>query len=288
MADRFPTAPPEAAAAPAGSLAEFVRRHDPDRFLCALFAPAERRGALFALVAYNHELARAREAARNPMAALMRLQWWRDTVEEAAAGEPPRRHEVAEPLARAVRDGRLDPADLLALADAREAEAEEEDAIPTVSAFGAYLRGTSGALAVAAGRLLGAPPEALPGLQKRGTAYGAAGVLRAVPSLARQGRCLLPADALAAHGLTAYAVVRDPTTPALKGVAADLLAAEETRPPSPERLPAPWIAAALPAVLARRDARRLLARGIPSAENRPWRTTGDRMAMVAAALRHRA
>ncbi len=100
MADRFPTAPREAAVAPAGSLAEFVRRHDPDRFLCSLFAPRERRDALFALVAFNPELARAREAARNPMVALMRLQWWRDAVEEAAARKPPRRHEVAEPLAQ--------------------------------------------------------------------------------------------------------------------------------------------------------------------------------------------
>jgi phytoene synthase len=283
MADRFPAAPPEAGP-PAASLAEFVRRHDPDRFLCALFAPSELREALFALVAYNHELARAREAARTPMVALMRLQWWRDAVEEAVAGEPPRRHEVAEPLSQAIRDARLDPADLLALADAREAEAEEEDAIPTVSAFLAYLRGTAGLLAVAAGRLLGAPPGALPGLQRRGTAYGAAGVLRAVPALARQGRCLLPADALAAHGLTAAAVVRGPTAPALKGVAADLLALEETRPPPPERVPATWIAAALPAVLARRDAGRLLARGVAAD---PARTAGDKLAVTLAALRGR-
>lgn len=286
MADSFPTAPPEAAA-PAGSLAEFVRRHDPDRFLCALWAPAARREALFALLAYNHELARAREAARNPMVALMRLQWWRDAVEGAAAGEQGRRHEVAEPLAAAIRGGLLDAAELLALADAREIEAEdgEEAAVPTVSAFVAYLRGTAGAVAVGAGRLLGAPPDALPGLQRRGVSYGAAGVLRAVPALARQNRCLLPADALAARGLTAAKVVRDPTAPELKGVAADLLATAETRAPPPERVPAPWIAAALPAVLARRDARLLAGRGVVAD---PARTTADRLAVTVAALRGRA
>ena len=285
MADRVPfTAPPEAAA-PAGSLAEFVRRHDPDRFLCSLFAPPARREALFALIAYNHELARAREAARTPMVTLMRLQWWRDAVEEAAVGKPSRRHEVAAPLARAVGDALLDPADLLAMADARETEAEDDDdALPTVSAFHAYLRGTAGRLAVAAGRLLGAPPEALPGLQRRGTAYGAAGVLRAVPALARQGRCLLPADTLAAHGLTAAKVVRTPTAPALRNVAADLLASEETRAPPPEHVPAPWIAAALPAVLARRDAERLQANG-PAEQ--PVRTTRDKLAVTLAALRGR-
>ena len=43
MADRVPTAAPPDAPVPAESLAAFVRRHDPDRFLCALFAPPARR-----------------------------------------------------------------------------------------------------------------------------------------------------------------------------------------------------------------------------------------------------
>ncbi|RYJ00329.1 MAG: squalene/phytoene synthase family protein, partial [Acetobacteraceae bacterium] len=34
--------------APLSPIAAFARAHDPDRFLCALFAPAERRDALFA------------------------------------------------------------------------------------------------------------------------------------------------------------------------------------------------------------------------------------------------
>ena len=45
------------------AIAALVRRHDPDRFLTALFAPPERRDALLTLYAFNHELARAREVA---------------------------------------------------------------------------------------------------------------------------------------------------------------------------------------------------------------------------------
>ncbi|TDG22551.1 hypothetical protein E2C05_26685, partial [Paracraurococcus ruber] len=189
-------------------MAQFARRHDPDRFLCALFAPAPRREALFALIAYNHELARAREAARNPLAALLRLQWWRDAVAAAAAGKPPLRHEVAAPLHAAILAGDLSPEDLTAMADAREAEAEEEG-IPGRAAFDAYLRGTAGGFAVAAGRLLGAPAASLPALQQAGALYGLAGVLRSLPALAAQGRCLLPLDALAAADLDAASVVQD-------------------------------------------------------------------------------
>ena len=84
------------------AIAALVRRHDPDRFLTALFAPAERRDALLALYAFNHELARAREVASEPPLALIRLQWWREVVEGEA-----KRHEVATPLSAAIAAGAL-------------------------------------------------------------------------------------------------------------------------------------------------------------------------------------
>ncbi|MCB4822952.1 squalene/phytoene synthase family protein [Roseicella aerolata] len=262
-------------------IAEFARRHDPDRFLCALFAPAAQREALFALIAYNHELARAREAAKTPLIALMRLQWWREVVEHAAEGRPPRRHEVAAPLHAAVAAGAIDPADLLAMADAREIEAEEEG-IPTREAFSAYLRGTAGGVAVAAGRLLGAPPSLLPALQQAGLAYGLAGVLRSVPALAGQGRCLLPLDALAEAGLTPEAVVQEPgaARPVVAALAEAGLAAQAAPRAALRRLGRSPIAAALPAVLARRDLRRLT-RGPVAAGPRSF---GDRLAVTLAGL----
>jgi phytoene synthase len=264
-------------------LAGFVRRHDPDRFLCALFAPAERRPALLALLAYNHELARAREAASNPIAALIRLQWWREAVAEAAEGKPARRHEVAAPLREAIVAGLLDPADLAALADAREAEAEE-DGFPTRAACAALLRGTAGGVAVAAGRLLGATGESLPVLQALGAAYGLAGVLRSVAIHAAQGRCLLPSDALAEAGLDSGAVIHAPETaaPVVRRLAeaglAELAAARRAGV-----VPRGAVAAALPGRLAARDLRRLAAgRAVPSP-----RGVSDRLAVILAGLRGR-
>lgn len=269
---------------PAGDLAGFVRAHDPDRFLCALFAPAERRGALFALLAYNHELARAREAATNPIAALIRLQWWREAVEAAAAGRPARRHEVAEPLHASIRAGLLDPAELRAMADAREAETAEEG-VPTRAAFAALLRGTAGGLAVAAGRLLGASGAALPALQALGAAYGLAGVLRSVAAHAAQGRCLLPADALGEAGLSPEAVIAAPdaAAPIVRALAVAGERDLATARAAAAGVPRMAVAAALPAVLAARDLRRLVAgRPVPSP-----RGFGDRMAVTVAGLRGR-
>jgi phytoene synthase len=252
-------------------LAGFVRRHDPDRFLTALFAPPDKRGALFALYAFNHELARAREAVSEPMLALIRLQWWREVVEGAV-----RRHEVAEPLSAAIERGLLRRADLLSLIAAREIEADP--AILTIAAWRDYVLGSAGGLAVAAGWLLGAPePERLRPL---GAAYGVAGLLRSIPALARQRRCLLPEDVLSAHDLSPEEVIGAPTgaklAPVLRALAAEGQAFLEQR--KGLRLPRPAIAAALPVVLARRD----LAR--PPFVHLPGRGLGDKLAVVVAGM----
>ncbi len=168
-----PARPASTGRAKLSPLGQLVRRHDPDRFLTALFAPAERRETLFALYALNHELARAWEVASQPTLALIRLQWWREVVEGAD-----RRHEVATPLMAEIAAGRLDRADALALIEGRERVA---DGLATLADWQAYLEATAGRLAEAAGRVLGGADPRLGGL---GAGYGAAGHLRGVVSWA--------------------------------------------------------------------------------------------------------
>jgi len=256
------------------SLAALVRQHDPDRFLTVLFAPPPKRDALLALYAFNHELARAREVASEPTLALIRLQWWREVVEGA-----PRHHVVATPLRAAIAANLLPRKTLLAMIDAREIEAEPR--IDTLDDWRGYVLAGAGGVAVAAASLLDAPqPEAA---RPFGAAYGVAGLLRNWRPLAAQGRCLLPADLLAGHGLSIEAAIAAPESPALQTVLA--LLAEEGRAllrqgaGMPPRGPA--IAAVLPAVLARRDLRRW-PRQAP-----PRRGFGDRLAVVLAGFRGR-
>lgn len=188
---------------PLSAVGEIVRRHDPDRYFTSLFATSPRREALWALYAFNHELARAREAVREPFAALIRLQWWREVVEGAR-----RRHEVAGPLGEALDARLLDAGVLGAMIDAREAETEPMETWP---AFEDYLLGTAGGLMVAAAGALGEPePERL---RQAGAAYGAMGVLRSVAAVARQGRCVLPGDALQEAGSSMEAVVAQGDAP---------------------------------------------------------------------------
>jgi phytoene synthase len=264
-------------------IAAFARAHDPDRFLAALFAPPERREAIFTLIAFNHELARAREAASHPMAALIRLQWWRDALEEALAGKPARRHEVAEPLHAALTAGSLDPTALGAMIDAREAETDEAG-IPTEADFVAWLRGTAGGFAYAAGLALGGSAEEAEKLRALGAAYGLAGVLRSVVAHAAQGRCLLPGDRLAAAGLNAEAVISAPTQPALLALCAEMAAEGlEALRTAPRDVPKGLMAAGLLAVLAARDLRRLAAGKLVAMP----RGVADRVAVIWAGWRGR-
>ncbi|OJY65276.1 MAG: hypothetical protein BGP12_18945 [Rhodospirillales bacterium 70-18] len=250
--------------------AELVRRHDPDRFLTALFAPPERREALFVLYAFNNELARARAVASEPMLGLIRLQWWREVVEGTA-----RRHEVATPLAAELHAGRLPRAALLAMIAGREAEADPS--IPTLAAWLAYLDATAGALAEAAGFALAGPDAPAERLHALGVAYGVAGQLRNVAALARQGRCLLPEEVLAAHGTSIHAITagRD-EVPLRAAIAALAMEGQARLRAAGGRLPRAVLAAALPAVLARRDLRH-------PGQTSP-RGLGDRLAVLAAAV----
>ena len=73
--------------------AALVRRVDYDRYLTALFAPPPARERLFALYAFNHEIAKVRETVSEPMIGQIRLQWWREAIGGIHAGTP-RKHMV--------------------------------------------------------------------------------------------------------------------------------------------------------------------------------------------------
>jgi 15-cis-phytoene synthase len=253
------------------SLAALVRRHDPDRFLTTLFAPSARRDALLALYAFNHELARAREVASEPPLALIRLQWWREVVEGAE-----RAHEVATPLLQAVRARELDPDLLLPVIEAREQEAYGDFA--TKQDFRAWVLAGAGGLAVAAGAALGAPDPEL--CRPYGAAYGIAGLIRSSGTLARQGRCLLPADVLGRQELIREDFIADPNTARAQLALRDLAATGLGMLAGADPPPAVAISAALPGVLARRDLTRWPISPGP-------RGLGDRWAVVWAAMTRR-
>jgi phytoene synthase len=174
--------------------AALVRGHDRDRFQTALFAPAADRETLFALYAFNYEIARVRETVTEPMLGQIRLQWWRDAIDAAFAGGPPRRHDIVEAVTTAIRGRGLSRAHFARLIDTREHDLDAE-APPTLAALEAYADGTSTPLVLLALEALGAmTPAAERVARPIGIAYALAGLLRSLPYQARSGRVLVPAE----------------------------------------------------------------------------------------------
>lgn len=175
--------------------AEQVRRHDPDRFLAALYAPPDRRDAMMTLLAFNLEIAKTRDSVSEPMLGEIRLQWWREAIEEIFGGGPVRRHEVAEPLAEVVRDRALSRGHIDRLIDARAFDLYDETP-STVASLVDYADGTSATLSLLSLELLGAADDdaATAAARDVGIAWSIVGLIRAMPHHLRQGRVYLPAE----------------------------------------------------------------------------------------------
>lgn len=157
-----------------------ARRHDPDRYLTALFAPGERREAVLALILFHHELARVPDMVRQPMMGHIRYQWWRDALAEIVAGERPRAHPVVMGLAEGIGRGRIAPAPLEAMIEARE-QALERVVGDDLAAIEAYAAATAGRLHTAILAALGpAGADEVAAAERLGTALGLIGVIEAV------------------------------------------------------------------------------------------------------------
>jgi phytoene synthase len=177
----------------AGLLA-LVRDRDPDRYLTTLFAPAARREALLALYAFNFEVAKLREVTREPIIGQIRLQWWRDAIDEIYRGTTPRRHEIVEPLAAAIRESGLTRYHFDRLIAARETDLLETPP-SDLAALRRYAEDSSGRLLQLALEILGVrEPVAHEAAREVGIGFALAGLLRALPVHLRLRHATLPAD----------------------------------------------------------------------------------------------
>ncbi|MGB3406897.1 MAG: squalene/phytoene synthase family protein [Jannaschia sp.] len=195
--------------------ASLLQSGDPARFRAVMAAPVDLRAKLFPLYAFNLEVARAPWVTQEPLIAEMRLQWWRDALEEIADGGKVRRHEVVTPLAATLdADGARA---LDGLVEARRADIEK-GAPPDRGAVVAYIDATAGTLLWTAARLAGA--QSVNGIRHAGRAQGLAAFLSAVPDLLAKGHHALPHGdpetemaALAETGLAALTAARECSVP---------------------------------------------------------------------------
>ena len=158
--------------------AAIVERGDGARFRAAMAAPAQAREILFPIYAANVEITRAPWVTAEPMIAEMRLQWWRDVMEEIIEGREVRRHEVATPLARVLSKAGAEALDRLIAARRWDIY---KDPFEDATAFTAYLEDTAGGVLFAACDALAKVNAKV--AKDAGYASGIASFFQAIPAL---------------------------------------------------------------------------------------------------------
>ena len=176
-----------------------------------------------------------------PLLGQIRLQWWREALAEIAAGGAVRKH----PIVACVAAAGLDLAALGRAIDGRERDLDDAP-FSDIAEMANYARETSGSIFKAA---FAAADCATASAEDLGTGYALAGIVRALPFYARQRRLPLPADLIAAAGLSAEAIHEGKAGPKIAAAiepvvhrARDLLEAP---------IPQAAVPVALPAALAR-------------------------------------
>lgn len=198
-----------------------VHEQDPERYLATLFAPAEVREPLFTLYAFDHEIARVRSVVSEPMAGMIRFQWWREALGGLEAETP-----VVHPVVTALRAhwGALSPLRprLDAAIDGRELEMTS-DPPADLAVLEQRLEASCGAITRAAVDLLGASDnEAHAAAGHVGLALGLVWLVRRLPSDLRHNRLMLPRPMLQRHDIDPVDAVQARDGQALSPVVAVL------------------------------------------------------------------
>jgi 15-cis-phytoene synthase len=224
--------------------AALVREFDRDRYLASLFAPEERRGALYALYAFNAEIARVREVAREPMPGEIRLQWWREVLAGERSGEA-KAHPVAATLMEALSRHELSPQPLVQLIDAHAFDLYDEP-MASLGDLTRYGIQTEGTVFGYAGVILGVDAGDVGNrVMNAGAAFAIAGAMSRLARHAAHRQLYVPLELLRQHGVDRETIFAGQGTEALNAALAILrararwfLGLAEAQPVAPEILPA--------------------------------------------------
>ncbi|WP_298964141.1 phytoene/squalene synthase family protein [uncultured Roseibium sp.] len=204
--------------------ADIARQFDKDRYLSALLAPEKSRPGLMALYAFSAELGRIRELVSEPLPGEVRLQWWRDLLEDnehgAAASNP-----VANALLETIAQYQLPRQSLIAMTEARIFDLYN-DQMPSLNDLEGYAGETVSGLIQLACLVLndGKDPGTAIAAGHAGVAYALTGLMRALPWHAARQQMYLPKDLQARHNLDPATVFKGETTPELRAVLTELRA----------------------------------------------------------------
>jgi NADH dehydrogenase [ubiquinone] 1 alpha subcomplex assembly factor 6 len=180
--------------------ASLVRSGDHDRFLSVLFAAESDREHLFALYAFNIEIARIRGQVSEPLLGEIRLQWWREGIEAIYQNQSVRQHPVLQALEMAIRDCRLPRQPFDAMIDAYGAALAAAQPA-SMADLERHIDATAGGLMRLAATITGGESVSDAILRDAALTWGLTGILRNIGFHASRRQIFLPAELTQATGL---------------------------------------------------------------------------------------
>jgi phytoene synthase len=195
-----------------------VRSADRDRFLSALFAPAEHRLALYALYAFHIELARIPDVVKEPLAGEVRLQWWSEAIYDQRPDEM-RGHPVASALGEVIEKYRLPRRLFDEMIEARRAHLGRE-LFGDLAELERHALHTSSNLIELSALILGADGRSF--AAPAGISLGIVSLLRSFAQDAVNGRVTLPADLLLQCAVLPQDILAGQTTPEIASLLANM------------------------------------------------------------------
>ena len=184
-----------------------------------LFLPTEKRRAITALYAFCREVDDVADAPGEVSVARAKLAWWRTEVANLVAAHPT--HPVTRALAPFCAPMSLDGPRLNEIIDGMEMDLTHHR-YADFESLRLYCHRAAGVVGQLSAQIFGfRHAQTLDYAETLGLAFQLTNIIRDVGEDARRGRVYLPADELAAHGLTAEDILTLQDGPAFQAMMAE-------------------------------------------------------------------
>ncbi|KAA0191084.1 hypothetical protein HAZT_HAZT001975 [Hyalella azteca] len=202
---------------------KFTYKNDHENFLATLLLPESCRTDVLAIRAFNIELAQIGvTTTREPLAGMMRLEFWRETLNNLYSDRAPPAQPVARQLHRAIKKHRLSKRWLRQLIDSRD-ELIQKPGFNSIKELETYAEASNSAIYYLTLQAAGVSSvDADHCASHVGKSEGILRVLRGVPFLASKRQVMLPRQLLAQHGISEEEVLRGCREQKLKEVVYDI------------------------------------------------------------------
>ena len=173
-----------------------VKKADPDRYICTLFADREFQEFLFTIYALYNELAAIPFRTQEANLGEIRLQWWRETLLASKLEVNLSNDPIMQGIYKLNGQPKFNRELMLSIIDERENDLSKRQP-KTIEELEKYIKNTSGAITVIALDLMDVTDEHIRQVcQDIALAYGLIGVLRSTSFLLNYDRILVPKSLL--------------------------------------------------------------------------------------------